>query len=240
MLFVALAGALSLVVAPSCTRDPVSIEETSTDAQPARNPPMQGMGPQDRALVGRVLLPGTGGRRGLEIHVWYTDASGEQQQLWILPEDDGRFEKAFTGVLTRAQVVAGSRVHAIDPADLQRTTEEGMVDLGTIDLREQLAVFPIRVRLGDGSRQGFVRVGLWIGPPDTGPQGELPSLGSRQFPPYEMTQAIDWVLPAETRDVYFLVERSDEAGLSGGWRASTQQLFGPFDSSSFPLELVLD
>ena len=196
--------------------------------------------PQDGIIVGRVLLPGEGGRRGLEVHAWFTDPSGEEGQLWLLPGDDGRFEHAFSGELTGARVFAGLGVHVVDAADLEHSEQERVIDLGTIDLRERLAVFPIRVRPGDGSRAGFVRVGLWVGPPHTGPRGELPSLGSRQFPTYELGQTIDWVLPPDTPDVYFLVEYSDGPGRGTSWRADGQQLFGPFDSSSFPLELVLD
>lgn len=238
--FVFSACMLTLVLVPGCTRDPVTVIESRSEVPPSQSAASHSAASPDGVILGRVLLPGEGGRRGLEVHAWYTHTNGTEQQLWILPEDDGRFENAFTGVMTRAQVVAGSRVLEFGPGDLQRSTGEGVVDLGTIDLRERLAVFPIRVRAGDGSREGFVRVGLWIGSPHTGPQGELPSLGSRQFPPHEMDQTINWVLPPDTRDVYFLVERSDEAGLSGSWRARAQQLFGPFDSSSFPVELVLD
>lgn len=234
------AYALSLVLVSGCTRDPVTVVETRGEVPPPQGVALHSASSQDGVLSGRVLLPGDGGRRGLEVHAWFTDPSGKEGQLWLLPEDDGRFEHMFSGELTGARVFAGLGVHAFDAIDLKRSVDTGGVDLGTIDLRDRLAVYPIHVRAGDGSRKGFVRVGLWVGLPHTGPQGELPSLGSRQFPTYELGQSIDWVLPPDTPDVYFLVERSDGSGQGTSWRADGQQLFGPFDSSSFPLELVLD
>lgn len=234
------ACALTLVLGPGCTRNPVTVVETRGEVPPPQSVALHSASSPDGVLSGRVLLPGDGGRRGLEVHAWFTDPSGKERQLWLLPEDDGRFEHTFSGDLTGARVFAGLGVHEFDAADLKRSADTGGVDLGTIDLRDRLAEYPIRVRAGEGSREGFVRVGLWVGPPHTGPQGELPSLGSRQFPTYELGQSIDWVLPPDTRDVYFLVERSDGPGQGTSWRASAQRLFGPFDSSSFPLELVLD
>lgn len=229
-----------LMLMPGCTRDPVSIEDTRNEASSVQNEPLQSPSSRDGTVIGRVLLPGTGGRRGLEIHAWFTDANGEELHLWILPEENGRFERAFSGLLTRARVVAGSYVQNLDTQGLQHNQDEGIVDLGTIDLREQLVVCPIRIRSGDSTAGADIRVGLWIGQPHTGPQGEFPSLGSKQFPTYEIDQPIEWVLPPDVRNVYFLVERPDGAGRGTNWQTGAQQLFGPFDSSSFPVELILD
>lgn len=229
------ASVLVIAVLSGCTRDPVSTEGSRSEAPSAQNAPVQNSVSEDGTVVGQVLLPGTGGRRGLEIHAWFIDANGTERQLWILPEDDGRFERSFSGVLTRARVVAGSYVQ-----DLQLNQNQGIVDLGMIDLRERLVVCPIRVRSGDEVTEGDVRVGLWIGQPHTGPQGEFPSLGSKQFPTHAIGQSVEWVLPPDVRDVYFLVERPDGPARGTSWRTGAQQLFGPFESSSFPIDLILD
>lgn len=233
--FVVSASVLAIALVPGCTRDPVSMEGSRNEVPSAQNAPVQNAISEGGTVIGRVLLPGTGGRRGLEIHAWFIDANGTERQLWILPEDDGRFERAYSGVLCRVRVVAGSYMQ-----DLQLNQNQGILDLGIIDLREQLVVCPTRVRSGDGTIGGNVRVGLWIGQPHTGPRGEFPSLGSKQFQTYEIDQPIDWVLPPDVRDVYFLVERPDGPDRGTSWRTGAQQLFGPFESSSFPIDLILD
>lgn len=217
-----------------CSAEPASTDATRGESLPAPTP-----SPQAATLVGQLLLPGDGGRRGVELHVWVTAPNGEVRQLWVLPEADGRFAREITGVPTRVSVSAGSEVHSIEAADLPSADAMGDIDLGEIDLREQLLMHRVRLRATDSSPGGVVRVGLWIGPPHTGPRGELPSLGSKQFPPFELGSDVDWLLPPKSSAVYFLVERPDGPDHTINWRSGKQQVFGPYDSSAFPLVLVL-
>ncbi len=225
--YMALLGCTAESVSPITTRDEAS-PATATSSQAAT------------LLVGHLLLPGEGGRRGVELHVWIAAPEGEERQLWILPDADGRFERDISGVLTRASVFAGSEVHRIDAADLMSADSSGLLDLGVIDLRERLVAHRVRMRAADGAQGGVVRAGLWIGPPHTGPQGELPSLGSVQFPPIVLGSEVEWLLPPDTSAVYFLVERPENPGHTANWRSGEQYVFGPYASSAFPLELVLD
>ncbi len=195
---------------------------------------------QAATLVGQLVLPGDGGRRGVELHAWVADADGESQQLWILPDEGGRFAREFSGALTRVSVVASAQVLRFDAADLPRANALGQVDLGAIDLRELLAVRRVRVRAADGAPSGVVRVGAWIGAPHTGPFGEMPSLGSGQFEPVELGSETEWLLPPDAGDVHFLVERPDGPGRGTSWRSGPQQLFGPYEPAAFPLELAVN
>lgn len=196
--------------------------------------------PHATSLVGQLLLPGDGGRRGVEVHVWSAQPDGEVRKHWVLPDPDGRFSQDVPGVLTRISVSAGAEVHRIDAGDLPRADAGGRVDLGAIDLRDSLGERRVRVRAAAGAPDGVVRVGLWIGPPHTGPRGELPSLGSRQFPPLALGSEVTWLLPPDAVAVHFLVEQPDGPGRGANWRSGKQQVFGPYASSAFPLELVLD
>lgn len=198
-------------------------------------------GVRQSELVGRVLLPGDGGRRGLELHAWATNASkDEARQLWILPEADGRFARPFSGTLTKVSVLAGSYVHEFDAVSLPEADSEGRVDLGEIDLRSRLVARSVRVIAGaDEPEPGVVRVALSVGPSHRGPLGELPSLGSRQFPTVDVGSRQEWLLPPDAEDLYFLVERPDGIVDDSAWRSGEKQVFGPFDAAAFPLELRL-
>ena len=230
--FLAAVPILAFTALISCTAEPVSTNTAS--------PPATATSSQAATLVGQLLLPGEGGRRGVELDAWVTAPDGELNQLWLLPDADGRFAHGFSGELTRVSVSAGSEVHRIDAVDLPRADDNGRVDLGAIDLRESLVAYRVRTRAGDGATGGVVRMGLWIGPPQTGPLGSLPSLGSKQFPPLELGSEVEWLLPPGISAVYLLVERTDGPGHTTNWRGGKQQLFGPYESSMFPLELVLN
>ncbi|CAE7759043.1 unnamed protein product [Symbiodinium sp. CCMP2592] len=195
---------------------------------------------QESKLVGQLQLPGEGGRRGVEVHAWVRDSKGGENQLWILPGGDGRFAREFEGEVTRVRVFAGREVHRIDGDDLPKVDGDGRVDLGVIDLRELLVGYQMRTRLAGGKSDGEYRAALWIGPPPTGPRGSLPSLGSAQFPTLELGEQVEWLLPADIRDVYFLVELPDGDGRGRDWRSGEQRVFGAFEASDFPVELVVD
>ncbi len=192
------------------------------------------------SLVGQLLLPAGGDRRGLEVHAWIADQDGEERQLWIFPDADGRFARDVSGQPTRVVVHAGSEVYRVEGDDLPRANGRGRVDLGVVDLRERLVVRRVRVLAAAGAPGGLVRLGLWVGPPHRGPQGELPSLGSKQFPAVELGSEVEWLLPPDARAVHFLVERPEGPGRGVDWRSGAQQVFGPYESASFPLDLELD
>ncbi len=194
---------------------------------------------QESKIVGQLRLPGEGGRRGVEIHAWVRDSEGNENQLWILPGVDGRFAREFEGEVTRVRVFAGREVHRIDGDDLPKVDGDGRVDLGVIDLRDLLVGYKMRTRLDERDTGGEYRAALWIGPPPTGPRGSLPSLGSAQFPTLELGESVEWLLPADIRDVYFLVELPDGDGRGRDWRSGEQRVFGAFEASDFPLEFLI-
>ena len=226
---------LVLAVMASCAAEP-----ESRSAIDGETPPETAVAPGAATLSGRVLLPGEGGRRGVELHAWVTAPDGEAHRIWVLPDDDGRFAQAYAGVITRLRVFAGSEVLGFDVNDLPATDDRGRVDLGEIDLRERLVAYRVHLRAADGAPGGVVRAGLSVGPWHTGPNGELPSLGSRQFPPLDLGRVAEWLLPPDTNDVYVLVERPDGPGRGRNWRSGPQQVFGPYDASAFPIDLVMD
>lgn len=231
-------GALLLIcigAVPGCAADPAPSRSSG---------PPQGAttdAPSDAArLTGRLRLPGPAGRRGLELHAWFQGSSGLEEQLWILPGSDGRFTSELPGPLTRIALWAGSDVLRLGPADLPRPDETGLVDLGTIDLRDRLAGHTVRISTEGEPRTGVVRSGPWTGLPQRSAEGELPSLGSVQFPPIQLGDDVEWLLPHDARDLYFLVERPTGPGRGLEWRTGQQWLFGPFELDDFPLELILD
>lgn len=200
--------------------------------------------PRPTTLIGQLLLPGEGGQADVELRVsltvWVAAPDGETRQLWIFPDADGRFTSEIPGVLNRVSVFAGSEVYRVELADLPRADASGQVDLGSIDLRASLVVWRVRVRAAEGAPGGVVRIGRWVGSPHRGPLGELPALGSKQFPTLELGREIEWLLPPDASAVHFLVERPDGPGRGRHWRGGPQQVFGPYDASEPPLELVLN
>lgn len=195
----------------------------------------------DPTLVGQLLLPDGTGSRGVEILVTVDRGEREARTVWVLFDDRGHFSHPFTEPLTSVTVQTGGRdVRRLEADELPRPDAAGRIDLGVIDLRDRLARHRLVLRAADGAPPGVVRIGMWIGPPPVGPQGEPVSLGSRQFPPVVLGSELEWLLPHEARDVHFLVERPDGPGRGTAWRSGRQRLFGPFTSAEFPAELVLD
>ena len=195
----------------------------------------------DPTLVGQLLLPDGSGSRGVEILVTVASGEREARTVWVLFDDQGHFSHPFTEPLTSVTVTTGGRaVHRLEAGALPGANKEGRIDLGVIDLRDRLAPHRMVLRAAEGSQTGVVRIGMWFGPPPVGPFGEPVSLGSRQFPPIVLGSEVEWLLPHEARDVYFLVERPDGPGRGTDWRSGRQRLFGPFTSAEFPAELVLD
>lgn len=195
----------------------------------------------DPVLVGQLLLPSGSGSRGVEILVTIAHNEQEARTVWVLFDDLGHFTHAFTGTLTSVTVTTGGRdIHRLEAEDLPAPDPTGRIDLGVIDLRDRLAGHRLVLRAADGPSAGVVRIGMWIGPPPVGPRGEPVSLGSRQFPPVVLGSELEWLLPLEAGEVYFLVERPDGPGRGTEWRSGQQRLFGPFTTAKFPAELVLD
>lgn len=147
--------------------------------------------PPSSSLVGQLLLPGEGGSRGVEILAQYLDTNGEPQPAWVLFDEQGRFARAFAGRLTNVRVSAGADVHHIDAQHLPAPDRAGQIDLRVIDLRDRLREHRVQLRAADGAERGDVRIGLWIGLPPTGPQGEPVSLGSAQFPEIPLGSEVD-------------------------------------------------
>lgn len=217
-------------------------ETVSTDRAPGEAPPASSA--SSTTLAGRLLLPGEGSRGDVELRVdlrvWVAGPDGEEHLRWIFPHADGRFEWETLDVPTRLSVHAGAEVHRIDTVDLPTADASGRIDLGSIDLRESLTVWRLRLRASEGAPGGAVRIGRWIGPPHTGPFGEPPSLGSKQFPTVELGDEVEWLLPPDASAVHFLVERPSGPGRGVNWRSGEQRLFGPFDAPATPLELFVD
>lgn len=193
------------------------------------------------AVVGRLLLPSGSGSRGVEVLLTVAPPEGEPRTVWVLFDDQGHFSHPLTETLVDVEVTTGARaVVRIDAAELPEADRAGGIDLGTIDLRDRLRNHRLILRAADGEPAGDVRIGMWLGPPPRGPQGEPVSLGSRQFPEIELGSELEWLLPPDARDVFFLVERPDGPSRGTSWRSGEQTLFGPFTSAELPAELVLE
>ncbi len=195
----------------------------------------------DPTVVGQLLLPRGSGSRGVEVLVEVEPHDGVPQTVWVLFDEQGRFSRTFRATPTRIKVTAGGReIHRIDPGDMPGVNLSGEIDLGSIDLRERLVRHRLVVRAADDSPPDTVRVAMWFGPPPVGPEGEPVSLGSRQFPPVALGSELEWLLPHEAQEVYFLVERPAGPGRGTEWRSGQQSLFGPFSSTDLPKDLVVE
>ena len=198
--------------------------------------------PAEPTLVGQLLLPSGSGSRGVELLATIEEDGSEPRITWVLFDEQGHFSHTFRGRLTRFQVMAGleRQVHGIDAGHLPEANHAGQLDLGVIDLREQLARHRLSLRAADGKPTGDVKVAMWFGLPPVGPQGEPVALGSRQFPAIALGSEMEWLLPHDAQSVYFLVERPAGPGRGRAWRSGRQRLFGPFVESALPAELVMD
>ncbi len=198
--------------------------------------------PSERTLVGQLLLPSGVGSRGVEVTVMVAATGSEPRVVWLLFDEQGHFARTFRGSLTSVKVTAGlgREVHRIDTEELPEVNQAGRIDVGVIDLRERLNRHRLVLRSADGKPQGDVRVAMWFGLPPVGPAGGRVELGSRQFPPVALGSEMEWLLPREAESIYFLVERPVGSGRETKWRSGHQRLFGPFTSTDFPAELIMD
>lgn len=197
-------------------------------------------GPQPARVVGQLLLPGAVGSRGVEVLVHTGPAGAPPETTWVLFDADGRFSHAPKAPLRSVVVEAGSEVYRVEGPAIPPADASGQVELGPIDLRARLVPHRLRVRAGEGVPHDDVRVALFIGLPPVGPYGEPVSLGSRQFPDTALHSDIDWLLPRDAREIYFLVERPEGPGRGLDWRSGPQRRFGPYTVAELPAELRLD
>lgn len=195
--------------------------------------------PLDRTLVGHVLLPPGSGSRGVEVLARTAPGGGEPHITWVLFDEHGLFSHTFSESLTSVTVTAGSEVYRVAGGELPKVNQAGQIDLGVVDLRDRLMRHRLMVRATDDKPPDEVRVAMFFGLPPVGPEGEPVSLGSRQFPPVTLDSDVEWLLPHEARDVYFLVERPAGSGRGIEWGSGQQRLFGPFTSADLPAELII-
>lgn len=195
----------------------------------------------EHVVVGQLLLPSGSGSRGVEVLMTFASSEREPRTVWVLFDDQGQFSHTFRESLISVEVTTGGReVHRIDAGELPKTNPAGQIDLGVIDLADRLTGHRLMLRAAGGEPSGEVRIGMWFGPPPVGPRGEPVSLGSRQFPEIALGSELEWLLPHDARDVFFLVERPEGSSRGTEWRSGEQFLFGPFTSAEFPAELVLE
>lgn len=195
----------------------------------------------DRTLVGQLILPSGPGSRGVEVLMTVAPIDGEPRTVWVLFDDQGRFSHTFQETLTSVEVTTGMReIYRIDAGELPEANQAGQIELGAIKLLDRLVRHRLVLRAADDEPSGDVRIGLWFGPPPVGPRGEPVSLGSRQFPEIVLGSELEWLLPHDARDVFFLVERPVGASRGAEWRSGELSLFGPFTSADIPAELVLE
>lgn len=194
------------------------------------------------SLVGQLLLPHGSGSRGVELVATFTEGGREPQRKWILFDDEGRFSATYQGRLAGMVVSTGLRaeLHSIEAEGLPEIDQAGRVDVGVIDLRDKLIRHRLVLGVAEDSSRGNVRVGMFFGLPHVGPRGEPVSLGSRQFPPVALGSEMEWLLPLKVQSLYFLVERPVGPADEPEWRGGYQRLFGPFDSTDLPTELIMD
>jgi hypothetical protein len=195
-------------------------------------------------LVGRLLLPEGQGSRGVEVQALVKPANEETERVWIQLEDGELFRHELRAEVMSLEIYAGLEVLRIAGEDLPTANSRGNLDLGTIDLRQELTTHRLRLRAAEEDTLGLVRVALWFGLPPKGPQGESVSLGSRQFPTRSIGSEMEWLWPhraaSEPESVYVLVEHPLAPGQGTNWRSGRQQLFGPFEAKDMPKEIVID
>ena len=195
--------------------------------------------PSESTVIGQLLLPAGSGSRGVEVLLQVAEDGSEPHTVWVRFDERGRFRLTVQGEVTSFAVNAGigRQIYQIEAEDLPRT---GEVDVGVIDLRDQLVRHRLQLRAAAGAQLGKVRIGMWFGLPGTGPQGESVALGSVQFPRVALGAEVEWLLPPEAHAIYFLVERPDGPDNEPTWRSGYQRLFGPYTFEELPSELLMD
>jgi hypothetical protein len=194
------------------------------------------LGSQSRNfVVGQLRLPAGDGARG--VHVIIDIATdGSTTREWLNLDKDLRFRSSFTGSLTKLEIATGvsAIVHRINAQELARLTNQNAIDVGTIDLSNRLQAHKITFSSAGAKT---LRTGMWLEKPNTDFEGNLPSLGSRQFPEIEAGKEMDLLLPSKFDAAYFLVEEPADKRRGREWRSGKQELFGPFRASELPAEL---
>ena len=186
-------------------------------------------------VVGQLRLPAGGGARGVHVIIDIAN-DGSTSREWLNLDSELRFRSSFAGSLTKLEIATGvsTTVHQFNAEELARLTKQNSIDVGTIDLLEQLQAHKIKF---SSAGANTLRTGMWLEKPSTDFAGNLPSLGSRQFPEIEAGKEMDLLLPSKFDTAYFLVEEPADARRGREWRSGKQMLFGPFRSPELPTEL---
>jgi len=189
-------------------------------------------------IVGQLQLPSGNGSRGMNVII---DIAKDEltNREWLKLDEEFRFQSSFTGTVKKLEISTGfsSVVHQIDAQELARLAKQNIVEIGTIDLRKRLQAHKIKLLSETATT---LRAGMWFESPATDSSGNLPSLGSRQFPEIAAGLETNWLIPSEFDTVYFLVEEPADERRGREWRTGKQKLFGPFRLSEFPNELKME
>ncbi len=201
----------------------------SLPAQNVQNPKL------DQVVVGQLQLPPGNGARGVHVIIDIVN-DGSTTREWLNLDDAFRFQGSFTGALTRLEIATGvsTIVHRFNEPELAQLKKQNSVDIGIIDLRRRLQSHKITF-FSEGAKT--LRTGMWLEKPNTDFMGNLPSLGSRQFPEVKEGKEMDLLLPSEFDSAYFLLEEPADERRGREWRSGKQNLFGPFRSTELPAEL---
>ena len=125
---------------------------TASVAPGQKVPPALRALPPEHTLVGRLLLPSGSGSRGVEVIVKTAARGSEPRKVWLLFDEQGNFSHTFEGNLTRLVVTAGigREVYRIDADVVSEADEADRIDVGVIDLREQLVKHRLLLRAARG------------------------------------------------------------------------------------------
>lgn len=189
-------------------------------------------------IEGRVLVPPGVGPRGVEVRLDYPDADGGPPFVWVRHDPSGRFTHTSTEWPTNVRVHAAG----VDVYRAQIEVDAGRLatDLGVIDVREQLVPYRVELAASPDAPAEVVRVAVWSGSPPRGPRGELPSLGSAQFPERGLPSTTDWLLPVDAPSISILVEQPAGRERDRNWKTGRQEVFGPYPLGALPDELVVE
>lgn len=189
------------------------------------------------SVQGRLILPPGLGSRGIQVIGTVRLDEGDTFDQWLILNEDGRFTHNYRGELIGLRITSGieADITSFDDDDLPEPDRSGQIDLGNIDVRNDVVEHALRLQLGEGTNPGSIRIGMWFGEPSDGV-----SLGSRQFPVVELGSTVHWLLPHDADDIYFLIEHPSNPDASAdAWRGGAQQRFGPYNSEDFPAALVI-